>query len=104
MGFPLGTWWDTESTWSQKMKQDRTSEKSSLNLNLKLLSRREVGEGERGCSACHSNRSTPRTRAGFPERAVLDVVLRVQRGDRRLPSQAYSVVLPMISCQSAVIW
>ena len=68
-----------------------------MNLNLKLLARRQVGEGERGRSTCHSNRSTPRTRAGFPERAVLDVVLRVQRGDRRLPSQTYSVVLPMIS-------
>ena len=64
-----------------------------VHLDLKLLARREVDQGEGGGSAGDFNWGAPGPGACFPKCAVLDMVFREQGGDGRLPSQAHSVVL-----------
>merc|ERR1719234_1026791 len=64
-----------------------------VHLDLKLLPGRKVSEGEGGGGASNGNWSAPRSWAGLAKGAVLDVVLRVQGGDRSLPAQAHSVIL-----------
>ena len=67
-----------------------------VHLYLKLLARGEVGEGEGGGGAGDCNWGAPGSGACLAKGAVLDVVLRVQRGDGCLPAQAHSVVLVTI--------
>ena len=67
-----------------------------VHLYLKLLARGEVGEGEGGGGAGDCDWGAPGSGACLAKGAVLDVVLRVQRGDGCLPSQAHSVVLVTI--------
>ena len=67
-----------------------------VHLYLKLLARGEVGEGEGGGGAGDCDWGAPGSGACLAKGAVLDVVLRVQRGDGCLPAQAHSVVLVTI--------
>ena len=76
-----------------------------VHLDLKLLARGKVGQGEGGGGAGDGDWGAPGSGAGLAEGAVLDVVLRVQRGDGRLPSQAHSIVLVTIGILSvSYLW
>ena len=57
-----------------------------VHLDLKLLAGGKVGQGEGGGRAGDGDWGAPGSGAGLAEGAVLDVVLRVQRGDGCLPS------------------
>ena len=57
-----------------------------VHLDLKLLARGKVGQGEGGGRAGDGDWGAPGSGASLAKGAVLDVVLRVQRGDGCLPS------------------
>ena len=57
-----------------------------VHLDLKLLAGGKVGQGEGGGRAGDGDWGAPGSGAGLAKGAVLDVVLRVQRGDGCLPS------------------